>query len=83
MDDGGWVYASNSVNVLAKWGAVASLKDPAAQADVKMKTVTLRNNTTMTGVMMAPPAIRLAKIGTKVPWRYASLKEFQLIVVSP
>jgi histidinol-phosphate aminotransferase len=38
-------YASNSVNVLAKWGAVASLKDPAAQADVKNKTVTLRNNT--------------------------------------
>ena len=39
------IYASNSVNVLAKWGAVASLKDPAAQADVKNKTVTLRNNT--------------------------------------
>ena len=39
------VYASNSVNVLAKWGAVASLKDPAAQADVKTKTLTLRNNT--------------------------------------
>ncbi|HEX4915959.1 MAG TPA: aminotransferase class I/II-fold pyridoxal phosphate-dependent enzyme [Vicinamibacterales bacterium] len=39
------VYASNSVNVLAKWGAVASLKDPAAQADVKQKTITLRNNT--------------------------------------
>ena len=36
------IYASNSVNVLAKWGAVASLKDPAAQADVKQKTVTLR-----------------------------------------
>jgi histidinol-phosphate aminotransferase len=39
------IYASNSVNVLAKWGAVASLKDPAAQADVKQKTLTLRNNT--------------------------------------
>ena len=39
------IYASNSVNVLAKWGAVASLKDPAAQADVKTKTITLRNNT--------------------------------------
>jgi histidinol-phosphate aminotransferase len=39
------IYASNSVNVLAKWGAVASLKDPAAQADVKSKTITLRNNT--------------------------------------
>jgi histidinol-phosphate aminotransferase len=39
------IYASNSVNVLAKWGAVASLKDPAAQADVKQKTITLRNNT--------------------------------------
>lgn len=32
---------------------------------------------------MAPPAIKLAKIGTKVPWRYASLKEFQLMVVPP
>jgi histidinol-phosphate aminotransferase len=40
------VYASNSVNVLAKWGAVASLKDPAAQADVKAKTISMRNNTT-------------------------------------
>jgi len=40
------VYASNSVNVLAKWGAVASLKDPQAQADVKAKTIDLRNKTT-------------------------------------
>ena len=40
------IYASNSVNVLAKWGAVASLKDPAAQADVKSKTISMRNNTT-------------------------------------
>ena len=40
------VYASNSVNVLAKWGAVASLKDAAAQADVKSKTLSMRNNTT-------------------------------------
>ena len=40
------IYASNSVNVLAKWGAVASLKDPAAQADVKAKTISMRNNTT-------------------------------------
>ena len=39
------VYASNSVNVLAKWGAVASLKDPAAQADVKAKTIDMRNKT--------------------------------------
>jgi histidinol-phosphate aminotransferase len=40
------VYASNSVNVLAKWGAVASLRDTAAQADVKNKTIGMRNNTT-------------------------------------
>ena len=40
------VYASNSVNVLAKWGAVASLRDTAAQADVKNKTISMRNNTT-------------------------------------
>lgn len=39
------VHASNSVNVLAKWGAVASLRDSSAQADVKQKTITLRNNT--------------------------------------
>lgn len=39
------VHASNSVNVLAKWGAVASLQDSSAQADVKQKTITLRNNT--------------------------------------
>lgn len=40
------VYASNSVNVLAKWGAVASLKDKAAEADVKAKIVDMRNKTT-------------------------------------
>ena len=40
------VYASNSVNVLAKWGAVASLKDTAGQAEVKAKIVALRNKTT-------------------------------------
>src|SRR5688500_6708566 len=40
------VYASNSATVLAKWDAVASLKNPAAQADVKNKTISMRNNTT-------------------------------------
>ncbi len=40
------VYASNSVNVLAKHGAVASLKDTAGQAEVKAKIVALRNKTT-------------------------------------
>ncbi len=40
------IYASNSVNVLAKWGAVASLKDKAAEADVKAKIVDMRNKTT-------------------------------------
>lgn len=40
------VYSSNSVNVLAKWGAAASIKDTAAQADVKAKILALRNKTT-------------------------------------
>ncbi|MCC7126545.1 MAG: aminotransferase class I/II-fold pyridoxal phosphate-dependent enzyme [Acidobacteria bacterium] len=40
------VYASGSINALAKWGAVASIKDTAAQADVKSKTIALRNKTT-------------------------------------
>ena len=40
------VYASNSVNVLAKHGAVASLKDTAGQAEVKAKIIGLRNKTT-------------------------------------
>ena len=39
------IYASNSVNVLAKWGAVASLKDKAAEADVKAKIIDMRNKT--------------------------------------
>lgn len=39
------VYASNSVNVLAKHGAVASLNDTAGQAEVKKKIVELRNKT--------------------------------------
>ncbi len=36
----------NSVNVLAKHGAVASLKDTAGQAEVKKKITDLRNKTT-------------------------------------
>jgi histidinol-phosphate aminotransferase len=39
-------YSMGSVNVLAKWGAVASLNDTAAQADVKAKTLANRNKTT-------------------------------------
>jgi histidinol-phosphate aminotransferase len=39
-------FAMNSVNVLAKWGAAASLKDTAGQADVKSKVIALRNKTT-------------------------------------
>jgi len=39
-------YSMGSVNVLAKWGAAASLKDTQGQADVKSKVITLRNKTT-------------------------------------
>jgi histidinol-phosphate aminotransferase len=39
-------YSMGSVNVLAKWGAAASLKDTAGQADVKAKVIALRNKTT-------------------------------------
>jgi histidinol-phosphate aminotransferase len=39
-------YSMNSINVLAKWGAVASLKDVQGQADVKAKVIALRNKTT-------------------------------------
>jgi histidinol-phosphate aminotransferase len=38
-------YSMGSVNVLAKWGAVASLKDAAGQADVKKKITETRNKT--------------------------------------
>jgi histidinol-phosphate aminotransferase len=38
-------YSMGSVNVLAKWGAVASLKDVAGQADVKKKITDTRNRT--------------------------------------
>ena len=39
-------YSMGSVNVLAKWGAAASLKDTQGQADVKKKVIDLRNKTT-------------------------------------
>ncbi len=39
-------FSMGSVNVLAKWGAAASLKDTQGQADVKAKTIALRNKTT-------------------------------------
>ena len=38
-------YSMGSVNALAKWGAVASLKDTAAQAEVKKKITETRNKT--------------------------------------
>ena len=39
-------YSMGSVNVLAKWGGAASLKDTQGQADVKAKVIALRNKTT-------------------------------------
>ena len=39
-------YSMGSVNALAKWGAVASLKDAAGQAEVRKKVIELRNKTT-------------------------------------
>jgi histidinol-phosphate aminotransferase len=38
-------YSMNSVNVLAKYGAAASLKDSAGQADIRKKTIALRTST--------------------------------------
>ena len=38
-------YSMNSVNVLAKYGAAASLKDAAGQADIRKKTIALRTST--------------------------------------
>lgn len=38
-------YSANSVNVLAKWGAVASLKDTAGQAEVRKKIIESRTHT--------------------------------------
>jgi histidinol-phosphate aminotransferase len=38
-------YSANSVNVLAKFGAVASLKDAAGQAEVRRKVIDLRTKT--------------------------------------
>lgn len=38
-------YAMNSVNVLAKFAAAASLKDSAGQADIRRKTIALRTST--------------------------------------
>jgi histidinol-phosphate aminotransferase len=38
-------YSMGSVNVLAKWGAVASLKDTAGQAEVRKKINEARNKT--------------------------------------
>jgi histidinol-phosphate aminotransferase len=39
-------YSMGSVNALAKWGAAASLKDTAGQAEIKAKVIGLRNKTT-------------------------------------
>jgi histidinol-phosphate aminotransferase len=38
-------YSMGSINALVKWGGVASLKDTAAQEDVKRKTIALRTKT--------------------------------------
>jgi len=39
-------YSMGSINALVKWGGVTSLKDTAAQADVKKKVIDLRKKTT-------------------------------------
>jgi histidinol-phosphate aminotransferase len=39
------VYQGGAINVLAQYGAVAALKDKAAMAEVKAKTIALREKT--------------------------------------
>jgi histidinol-phosphate aminotransferase len=39
------IYQGGAINVLAQYGAVAALKDKAAMADVKTKTIALREKT--------------------------------------
>jgi histidinol-phosphate aminotransferase len=39
-------YSMGSINALVKWGGVTALKDTAAQAEVKAKTIALRKKTT-------------------------------------
>ena len=39
-------FSMGSVNVLAKWGGVASIRDTQGQAEVKAKVIALRNRTT-------------------------------------
>ena len=39
------IYQGGAINVLAQYGAVAALKDKAAMADVKAKTIALREKT--------------------------------------
>src|SRR5205085_10902456 len=39
-------YSMGSINALVKWGGVASLKDTAAQAEVKRKVIDLRKKVT-------------------------------------
>jgi len=39
-------YSMGSINALVKWGGVTALKDTAAQAEVKTKTLALRKKTT-------------------------------------
>jgi histidinol-phosphate/aromatic aminotransferase/cobyric acid decarboxylase-like protein len=39
-------YSMGSINALVKWGGVTALKDTAAQAEVKGKTLALRKKTT-------------------------------------
>jgi histidinol-phosphate aminotransferase len=39
-------YSMQSINALVKWGGVASLKDTAAQAEVKSKVIALRKKAT-------------------------------------
>jgi histidinol-phosphate aminotransferase len=38
-------YSMGSINALVKWGGVTALKDEAAQAEVKSKTLALRKKT--------------------------------------
>lgn len=64
-------YASNSVNVLAKWGGVASLKDTAAQERVKRDTLQLRKKTagelTSLGYAVIPSETNFFMVHVKRP----------------
>jgi histidinol-phosphate aminotransferase len=82
-------YSMGSINALVKWGGAASLKDTAAQAEVKKRTIDIRKKTSAElmayGYEVLPSEANffMVHVGREVPGVIDDFREKKIMVGRP